>query len=245
MRSFFLSFDKFHSSIVKRFTPIFQLLNCNAIVYLYQQITTLKKVNQPHKKYNMKLSKLFFSALIVFTSANSFAQDTSADDNDKFHTVTIGIPEIALLDLEAPSNNTAISLAGTHSGEAGDPISFDTATDSSLWLNYSSIVSSSSKRSVTVAITGGSVPGGLDLNVLASNCITGDGTIGTPTSKLTLTTSAQDIITNVGSAYTETGISKGHNLTYSLSQKVGATEYANLKVDSTILTITYTLGDDI
>lgn len=188
----------------------------------------------------MKFSKLFFAALIVLTSTNTFAQD----DKDDTHTVTIGIPEIALLDIETDDARN-FTLAGEHSTEAGDPINFTNATNNNLWLNYSSIVSAGLSRSVTVSITDGYLPGGLNLNVIASSCTTGKGTNGNPTAQVTLTDSSQDIITGVGSAYTETGNEKGHNLTYSLSHDTAAGAYANLKVDNTTLEITYTLTDDI
>lgn len=184
----------------------------------------------------MKLTKILFAALIIFTSTNTFAQDTETDS----HNVTITIPEIALLDLES---NTAknITLIGEHSGEAGDPLDFSNATDDSIWLNYSSIVGSNKTRSVSVEITNGSVPEGLQLNVEASISATGNGDLGTPGDSITLSGTAQDLITGVGSAYTETGDEKGHKLTYTLSQNG---DYGDLEIGSgTTLTITYTLSD--
>ena len=186
----------------------------------------------------MKLTKLLFAALIIFTSTSIFAQDTETDS----HNVTITIPEVALLDLETDTSKT-VTLAGTHSNEAGDPINFDNATDDSIWLNYSSIVSSGKKRNVSVEITDGKVPGGLQLNVEASSSATGVGTLGTPAGSIKLSGKAQDLITGVGSSYTETGNEKGHKLTYTLSQN-GSYGDLTHNVSGTILEITYTLTDD-
>jgi len=191
----------------------------------------------------MKLSKLLFAALIIFSSSATFAQgDTETDA----HNLTITIPEVALLDLEAPSNNTNVSLVGTHSTEAGDPVAFN-ATNNSIWLNYSSIIGGSAKRNITVKITNGDVPNGLSLKVKAgtANTALGKGDFGTPEVASVVINKTDDtqIISNVGSVYTGTGINKGHNLTYSLEQ---SGSYADLKHNGAgeTLTITYTLSDD-
>ena len=191
----------------------------------------------------MKLSKLLFAALIIFSSSATFAQgDTETDA----HNLTITIPEVALLDLEAPSNNTNVSLVGTHSTEAGDPVAFN-ATNNSIWLNYSSIIGGSAKRNITVKITNGDVPNGLSLKVKAgtANTALGKGDFGTPEAAAVVINKTDDtqIISNVGSVYTGTGINKGHNLTYTLEQNGS---YADLKHNGAgeTLTITYTLSDD-
>ncbi len=192
----------------------------------------------------MKLTNLIFAALIVFTTANTFAQDTNEDT----HTVTIGIPEVALLDLES-ANGTAISLNGTAPSEAGDKVIFN-ASNSDIWINYSSIVGSSTEpsRNVTVQITDGNVPNGLVLSVVASqDAGQGDGTMGVAVSEAIAlrTDRADEIISGVGSAYTGNGANKGHNLTYTLTQSNEEGSYAQIDFDqSQTLSITYTLSDD-
>ncbi len=192
----------------------------------------------------MKLTNLIFAALIVFTTANTFAQDTNEDT----HTVTIGIPEVALLDLES-ANGTAISLNGTAPSEAGDKVIFN-ASNSDIWINYSSIVGSSTEpsRNVTVQITDGNVPNGLVLSVVASqDAGQGDGTMGVAVSEAIAlrTDRADEIISGVGSAYTGNGANKGHNLTYTLTQSNEEGSYAQIDFDqSQTLSITYTLSDN-
>ena len=192
----------------------------------------------------MKLTKLFLAAVIVLTANASFAQDT----NEASHTVTINIEEVALLDLEATAG-TAIILKGTAPTEAGEAVTFgDDATNATIWINYSSIVGSTTEpaRNVSVQITDGAVPAGLKLTALASaDAGNGAGTMGEASAVLTLTVDSQDIITGVGSAYTGDGATNGHKLTYQLGYATdAATDYGSLDFDnSDVLTITYTLSD--
>lgn len=191
----------------------------------------------------MKLSNLLFTALIIFTVSSTFAQK----NKDK-HTITIGIPQVALLDLES-SISTSISLTGIAPTEAGEAVTFN-ATNSDIWINYSSIVGSTTEpaRTVSVQITDGEVPVGLELKVLAAkDAGKGDGKMGTAASAAQILSklSANNLIEGVGSAYTGNGPSKGHQLTYTLSQSAAAGSYANLDFDKAqTLTITYTLSDN-
>ncbi len=193
----------------------------------------------------MNLKKLFFAAVIVLSANASFAQDT----NEATHTVAIKIAEVALLDLEfAAGASTDIILEGTAPSEAGKPMTFgDAATNSDIWINYSSIVSGTSTRNVKVSITDGTVPAGLKLTVLAAeDAGNGEGTVGTANgSAITLSGTAQEIVTGVGSAYTEDGANNGHKLTYQLDYATSAAiNYADLKFDnSDTVTITYTLSE--
>ena len=192
----------------------------------------------------MKLKNLLFAALIVFTAKGAFAQDT----NEDFHTVTIGIPEVALLDLES-ATGTDITLNGTAPSEAGEAMVFN-AKNSDIWINYSSIVGSKSdpSRNVTVQITDGQVPDGLVLSVVAAqDAGKGDGTMGkAEKDAIALSTKKADkIIDGVGSAYTGNGANKGHNLTYTLTLDSNKGSYAKVDFDQAqTLSITYTLSDD-
>ena len=196
----------------------------------------------------MKLQKLFFAAVIILSANAAIAQDTTEDS----HLVTINIPEVALLDLEGPAGVTAITLAGEAPTEAGEAMTFGAAaTNATIWMNYSSIVRSStdSERSVTVALAG-AVPTGLKLTVIASPATLSlaGGTLGaaalTNISLISDATAATPIVTAIGSAYTGDGINQGHKLTYQLGYAGTATDYADLDFDNSAeLTITYTLSD--
>ena len=189
----------------------------------------------------MNFKKLTIAALMVMTANMTFAQDTDAFS----HTVQIGIPEVALLDIEASS---AINLQGTAPTEAGEAATFD-ATDNASWINYSSIVGTSKPaRHVDVQITDGTVPAGLLLKVTAgAPSAGGDGTKGAANANSIILSeiSASSIISGIGSSYTGNGVAKGHNLTYALSLDPAAGSYANLNFDeSATLTISYTLVDN-
>ncbi|MBS3992591.1 MAG: hypothetical protein KGZ87_02625 [Bacteroidetes bacterium] len=186
----------------------------------------------------MKTTKLVLLAIIMLMAFSSaYSQDTNTDS----HTISIGIPKVALLDIESATGKN-ISLQGTAPTEAGEMVNFN-ATNSSLWLNYTSIKSTANpSRNVSVQITAGTVPAGLQLTVQAGSFSgSGVGTFGTSAGVITLTGTAQNLLTGIGSAYTGNGPSNGHNLTYTLSQ-VGS--YAALDFDnSNTLTVTYTLSD--
>jgi len=187
----------------------------------------------------MKKVRVLFLAVAFGITSTAFGQD----DNDADHNIVISIPEVALLDVEG---GTSINLGGTAPTEAGDPITFG-STDNSLWINYSSIIGSTTEpsRAVSVAVSSGTLPGGLDLKVQAGNDAgSGDGTVGTPSAQLTLSSTGQSIITGIGSCYTGDGANNGHQLTYTLDLASGG-NYADLDFDdATTVTVTYTLSDN-
>ncbi len=85
---------------------------------------------------NVKFKKMKTKILLAFALATffihiSYGQDTNTDS----HTITVEIPEVALVDIE-PSASKDISLEYTAPTEAGNPLV--EATNSDLWLNYSS-----------------------------------------------------------------------------------------------------------
>ena len=161
--------------------------------------------------------------------------------------MAVGIPEVALLDLES-ATGTAISLNGTAPTEAGDKVIFN-ASNSDIWINYSSTVGSSTEpsRNVTVQITDGDVPDGLVLKVKVSkDAGQGDGTMGVAVEDpVKLGQEAKKIIEDVGTAYTGNGPNKGHNLTYILTQSDDSGSYGQIDFDQAqTLSITYTFSDN-
>ncbi len=180
------------------------------------------------------------SAIITIISANTFAVVSPADKNTEDHKVTISVPKVALLDLEGTKDIT-LKIDGPK--EAGEAVSFENASNSGIWVNYSSIAEKNKTRKVTVELDK-NVPDGIYLKVLASSYTgSGKGAHGSASGKLTLTTTAQDIVTEVGSCYTGNGEDNGHNLTYSLELTSDA-DYAKLLEGDTEITVTYTLVDE-
>jgi len=187
----------------------------------------------------MKLQNLFIAAALLFATTAINAQADSKNDS---HTVHIGIPEVALLDIEGGN----ITLKATAPTEAGEKVVFN-QTNNDLWINYSSIVGDKSTREVSVQITEGSVPAGLELSVRANNYVgDGEGTMGEVSDDTIVLNDKNptNIVEGIGSAYTGNGANKGHNLTYKIAQSSDDDAYSQLNFEqSQTLTITYTLSD--
>ena len=190
----------------------------------------------------MKIQKLILAAIILISSTNLFAQDSEKDS----HTLSIEIPQVALLDIES-TNSKDISLNATAPTEAGEKVEIS-QKNSDLWLNYSSIVGNKNSRSVSVQITDGDVPKGINLTVTAEQYEgKGEGTMGEASKKSIVLNDkkAETIIKGIGSAYTGNGAKSGHNLIYKIAQSDDTDAYQNLNFEqSTTLTITYTLTDN-
>lgn len=191
------------------------------------------------KKLNLSLTVCLITAAF---SGSLKAQDTNTDN----HTITISIPEVALVDIE-PAATKNITLGFTAPTEAGNPIT-PTTSNSTLWLNYSSIKSvADPTRNVSVKVNA-LIPG-IDIHVTAAAATgSGAGTLGTPAAQLTLSAADQTIISGIGSAYTGNGANNGHNLTYALaagSGPGGVAAYADLQATATtVATVTYTISDN-
>lgn len=189
-----------------------------------------------------KLSLIIASFVIVSgMSKVAIAQDNN-DTNEASHGVNITIPTVALVDVEdADGEATTINLSPDVSAlEAGEAIDFSTANDNSLWLNYTSIVGSGQTRNVTASISG-TMPSGVSLKLQASGVSTGNGTLGSSAGQITLSETGQNVVAGIGSAYTESGVNNGHQLTYSLDMDVES--YENLVADEYNVTVTYTITE--
>ena len=189
------------------------------------------------KPLKFTLLGLLFATIFVF-DAN--AQDTQTDN----HQITVVIPNIALLDLEASvSKNFSAAFSQATPVEAGDKLTIP-AANTDLWLNYSSILPTTGPGSTSrrVDVKASALVPGVTISVVAAASTSGFGTKGTPASAVTLTTTDQPIINTIGSAYTVTGPNNGHRLTYSFAALDA--NYAALRAGSTVVTVTYTLADN-
>lgn len=199
---------------------------------------TMQKTNTM-KKTTITLA---MSLATFALSSNLQAQDINKDT----HTITISVPEVALVDIE-PAATKNIILGFTAPIEAGNPITPNTA-NSTLWLNYSSIKSvADPTRTVSVSVN--AIIPGIDIHVTAAAATaSGGGLVGEPAAQLTLSATDQIIISGIGSAYTGNGANNGHNLTYALaagSGPGGVAVYADLQaIANTTATVTYTISDN-
>jgi hypothetical protein len=182
---------------------------------------------------NKKITLIAIAFATLFISNAANAQDGLTET----HTISYEVPKVALVDVEG---GASISLELVAPEEAGEGMDIS-ATNSDLWLNYSSTTANAGVNTVSVK-SDVTLPG-IALKVLAgSDNAAGAGAVGTPESIITLTTSDQVIIDDIGTCYTGTGTSKGHNLTYSLA----TTAYNLIKYTAspTSITITYTITNN-
>ena len=191
---------------------------------------------------NMKTLATLTFALIFITSAVQ-----AQDSYDDLHDMQLNVPSVAIVDLEAAAGTT-IYLGPSAPVEAGQPLDFSAQVNTGLWLNYSSIKSTSQNptRDIEVAITSGPLPTGVQLSVTASPYSgSGDGTMGVPTGPVNLSNAPQPLINGIGSCYTGDGVNNGHNLIYTLNLSGGPGAYATLDADaSNTIQITYTISDN-
>ncbi len=185
-----------------------------------------------------------WKVLAIILILSSFSPALLAQSgNDGSHEINVGISEVALLGIKG---NGSINLGVAAPTEAGNPVTFG-AMDNSIWINYSSIIGSSSDpaRTVSVAVSSGNIPSGVEIKVQASqDAGNGGGSVGVPTSQLTLTNSMQTLIGSIGSCYTGSGSGNGHQITYTLDRTSG-NAYSSLDFDETSsITVTYILSDN-
>ncbi len=188
----------------------------------------------------MKKTLSILASILVFAGV-AIAQDSKTDN----HQITISIPNIALLDIETAVNkNFNMLVTQAQDNEAGNPLDFS-ATNSDLWLNYTSVVSSGKTRKIQAQITTGSLPSGVSLSVAGATVSTGFGTRGTGSTQTLKTASTVDLITGIGSCYTGNGSSKGSQLTYSISMaNEDNAQWSGLYTNEYPVTVTYTITDE-
>ena len=188
------------------------------------------------------MKKLTLSIIAVLGMSFGALAQAGPDTKTDNHTITITIPEVALLDIEQASAKN-ISLAFTAPTEAGLAITGPTTGLNTLWLNYSSIIESSgadASRTISVKATG--LVAGVLLNVTAGTPVVVGGTGGVPVPITSVTSADQTIVNNIGSVYTGDGISAGSNITYALSAPAGT--YGSLIAGTPVVTVIYTLSDN-
>lgn len=177
----------------------------------------------------MKLFKLLFLIFLGF-SCTIFSQTTGN------RTVAVTLPVVTLMDVE-PAGTIAMNFVAPT--DAGRPVTAP-AANTAKWINYTSAIAPGGlSRRITASIN--QVLPGIDIKIQAATASgSGGGTLGTSSAQVTLTTTAQTIISGIGGAFTGTGANNGHRLTITLS----ANTYANLSArTSTPVVITYTITE--
>ncbi len=151
-------------------------------------------------------------------------------------TVAVTLPVVTLMDVE-PSG--PITLSYSAPADAGRPVALP-SVNMTKWVNYTSAIALGGiSRRITASVNQ-MIPG-VDIKVQASGASgSGGGTLGIPSTQLTLTTAAQTIISGIGGAFTGNGANNGHQLSISLTTNT----YANLSArTNTPVIITYTITE--
>ena len=167
-----------------------------------------------------------------------------AQNNSVSHKVNIEIPEVALLGLVSNSK-TILNINSNSPVEAGNTIRFtDIEHNNDIWLNYSSIIKNASHSRRVVALIQGEIPQGLHLMVEASEAQgAGKGKLGHSTGMIMLSNQPTEIISDIGSCFTGTGVYNGHSLTYTLKMDNENNTYGNINEGQTALQVVFTLTD--
>ncbi len=189
----------------------------------------------------MKNLVLTFASVLVFIGiANAQSDGTTAS-----HTIGIEIKSIALVDIEATDGTKNITLSPAEPTEAGNGLDFSNATNSNLWLNYSSIVSAADKKRTISATISDGLPGGTSITVAAAAPTGGKGNRGSANSTpQTLSSTAVTVVSEIGSCYTGDGANNGSNLTYKLN--IDEDNYGSLFFnDDYSVTVTYTITEEL
>jgi|SRR5690606_26040193 hypothetical protein len=197
----------------------------------------------------MMRNKLLIICLLILITQHISAQN-SEPENTYSHNLEISIPDVAIIGIAGPEGNgSSILLTPDISNlEAGEAVDYSTATNNSLWLNYTSITDSPGNgngkpkpRTIKAEIDQ-NLPAAFDLLLEVGTVSSGSGQTGTATQgKITLKKGPSTVVEDIGSCFTENGEGKGHRLTYSLGikenqlDKVMAAEYS--------VTVTYTISE--
>lgn len=147
---------------------------------------------------------------------------------------TITINDISLIRIN-PYAVINMSLLASTAGESMAP-----KTNSTSYLQLTSIAPANQTRRIMAVISGGTIPAGTLLRLTASNS-SGVGNFGVPSSTITLVrVTNQTIINNIASGYTGGSAGNGFNLTY--TWQVDQSTFQFLKaVLSVPIIITYTI----
>lgn len=183
------------------------------------------------------ISKIIMAGafFLFMTTTSLFAQQTNSSNQ----VLTMGIPEVALINaVDSSGNQQAVSLQLT-TNIAGTAISGGTATS---YAQVSSIVSSSQTR--TIQANYDQIPSGTTLTVNGAVPTNGDGggSFGSASGPVVLSTTAQTIFSGIGSCYTGVAAGDGYKLAW-LWNAGSASNYSSIVAtsgSSTTVTLTIT-----
>ncbi|MBN2639637.1 MAG: hypothetical protein JXR65_11195 [Bacteroidales bacterium] len=175
---------------------------------------------------------LMITALIIFSNKLN-AQTYVAGDSVPTQNYNVGLID---------SNHPYIGMQfnTTTAGLGASP-----ATNSDLFVRLSATARNyghaySGSGTISACITAGTVPQGTVFTLISAPCTTTNsgGSLGTPiTTPIILSTTDQNIVTNIGTCYTGTNDTDGYQMTFSWYSD----NYKQIHSQNTTITITFTI----
>lgn len=180
----------------------------------------------------MNKFQFIFILIFLFFPGRTIAQSYTAGDQ-----ITLGVQDFCLID----TNHAPVAMILSAS-VAGTQVA--SVSNSDMYVKISSVVPGNTNRKITARVSGGTIPAGTRLTLLAAQSVNLNGggrrgvVVATP---IVLSAIDQDLVTGVGSCYTGTGYTDGYRLTYTWAPYLPATNYQLLQSTTTPVVITVVL----
>lgn len=199
---------------------------------MLEKYKTGNNARKGERKTNRRVLMKRILVVLAMLAVAGFAFAASASTT---HVIDISVIEVVAVGLD---DTALISLSTVAPGTAGSAPTGQ--SDNSKYLRYTAVNSGVQTRRITAQMSV-AAPSGTALQVNAAIGAGGAGVQGSSVGNVTLNnTVAQDIITGIGSCYTDVGGSDGANLTYTL---LVPTPGALVVGATASVTITLTLTD--
>lgn len=182
--------------------------------------------------------KKIILTLAVLAVSLSMGVKMQAQTNSSDHAISLGLPEVALLGTQSGPVNLQLSGALA----AGDAVEAS-KSDSSAYIQFSSVITDGSPRTLYAKYTG-SIPAGTFLKALVKDPgINASGDYGTLiATDVTLSNTDNILVTDIGSCYSGTAADDGYNLKYTWGLDNPEANYADIRATaSAAVTVTLTI----
>ncbi len=188
----------------------------------------------------MKTIKRTVVLSLLFLLSLSFSQlHAQGAGSNATNTISLGMPEVFLLQ----SNSAQVNLTLTPQ-TAGLAVSSSVSSEAARLL-ISSVVSGTQTRKISAMVTNNAVPAGTYLKLVAmapnTNFV---GTAGNYLPEIDLSSvSAKDIISGIGTCYSNTSADDGYKLRYTFGIPSENPDYSLIRASGgTVVTVTLTLS---
>jgi len=159
------------------------------------------------------------------------------NNNSVKNTINMSIPSLSLISFNEGKQIVTQQTEVKGDGQVSQVIS---SPGEETWINYASIVEDGFTNEITIQISSGYIPPGIQVKVLPGDYTgNGKGEVGTAIEQIVLSQKPRAIIGNIGSCYTGKGVNNGHKLSYvweTTDNNKNIEDYANCSI-----TVTYTI----